>query len=101
MGIHLSVFFFLNQKVSEFNAAASFLNTTLVHVVLRGVEWEHFGFKRKEMQNLIDRLFDLNMKFQEALSTLAWPVLISAECYHQPGKIIVILSFVKIAKCFK
>lgn len=62
---------------------------------------ECFGFKRKEMQNLIDRFFDLNMKSQEALSKLTCPVLISAECYHQPGKIIAIPSFVKIAKYCK
>lgn len=62
---------------------------------------ECFGFKRKEMQNLIDRFFDLNMKSQEALSKLPCPVLISAECYHQPGKIIAIPSFVKIAKYCK
>lgn len=102
MGIHLFVlFFFFNQKVSKFNAETSFLNITSVHIVLKDVEWEHFGFKRQETQNLIDQFFDLNMKFQEALSKLAWLALISAECYHQPGKIIAILSFVKIAKCFK
>lgn len=31
--------FFFNQKVAKFNAEASFLNITLVHIALEGVEW--------------------------------------------------------------